>query len=141
MRRRFQFSLRALLGLAAGVCLLLGGKHLLETYGQRIEVEQPVVGKPIKIRARYIRLFGPSDVLIFIDVVTSTGREEGWAEGAGRSWLCCYETETEIMKPVKEPCQLELTMGEITEWLPPNSEGLRPPLKKTVKHRTLDVKY
>jgi hypothetical protein len=136
-RRWAQFSLRTLLAVMAGICIFLGGRHLLETYGQRIEVDQSIVGRPIKVRARYIRLFGPPDCFVIVELATPTG--DVWfavAEPAVRSWLCYYETEQIQMKPVHEPCQLSLTMGEILEL---GQRGGKPERRKIVKRITVDV--
>jgi hypothetical protein len=109
MRRRFQFSLRTLLGLAAVVCLLLGGWHLLETYGSYIEAEPLRVGVPVKLRGRYVCFFGPNKVPITIGYEKNSDEVYGWSAivGSERSWLCLYNVECEL-EPVDEPCEITI---------------------------------
>jgi hypothetical protein len=53
MSRRFQFSLRALLGMAVVVCLALGGWHLLVRYGQFVEMAPTAANEP-RLRGQFI---------------------------------------------------------------------------------------
>ena len=97
MSRRFQFSLRWLLGLAAAVCFALGGWHLLVTYGQYVGAPPTNVGKPITVEAQLVRIGGPRllrgieligdpplDRLVYNHYVTE------------RSWGCLYRLKTTI---------------------------------------------
>ena len=95
-RRFFQFSLRWLLGLATLVCLLLGGWHLLDVYGNYMEVGDLAVGKPVRVKGRAIRLFGPQRCWIQVSANHDCDNglhESGWVD---RSWLCCYEFEYDL---------------------------------------------
>ncbi|HVX15133.1 MAG TPA: hypothetical protein VHC22_28330 [Pirellulales bacterium] len=112
MKRRLQFSLRGLLGLAALVCLSLGGRHLLETYGNSLDAEDPKAGLPIRVKARYFCLFGPTECYFDVGYETPDGSQLsdgtlGMSSGelAKRSWLCLYRIESEL-EPVDQPCQL-----------------------------------
>jgi hypothetical protein len=117
MSRRFQFSLRALLGLAAIASLSLGGWHLLETYGTYVDAENPRVGEPIRISGRFVWLFGPNECHLDIG--------HTWADESGctfsycvgkRSWLCFYSVEQDF-DPVDRPGQIEVFLNR--------REGLR----------------
>jgi hypothetical protein len=97
--------LRGLLGLAALVCLLLGGRHLLNTYGNYIEAGDLALGEPIRVKGRMIRVFGPQRRQIQVaarNIGTPGQRQMGDTEGssdmvwADRSWLCCYEFDCEL---------------------------------------------
>jgi hypothetical protein len=112
MSRRFQFSLRALLGLAAVVGLLLGGWHLLDTYGNRLDVDEVRIGAPVKIKAGYVCLFGPHECNLSVALESIDGSEiaPGIARVSEvdlveRSWLCLYRVEWEF-EPVEQPCRL-----------------------------------
>jgi hypothetical protein len=111
---RPQFSLKTLLWLMAVVAAFLGGMHLVEMYGQQLDVTA-AVGQPIKVKARYVRLFGPKTCIVTVMLLGATrdarlglSREE-WVE---RSWLCSYAMECEF-EPVKEPRQLIFELGEV----------------------------
>jgi|SRR5215469_6497387 len=56
MSRGFQFSLRALLGMAGLACLLLGGWHLLVQYGQFVQVAPLEANKPLEIACGFVLL-------------------------------------------------------------------------------------
>ncbi|MGH7134798.1 MAG: hypothetical protein ACREHD_03610 [Pirellulales bacterium] len=94
MPRRFQFSLRALLGLGAVVCLLLGGRHLVETYATYIEVSNSALDEPISIKGRIVRLFGPPKIYFDVNFKCYNAETPSFSRTAGgwvdRSWLCCY---------------------------------------------------
>ena len=113
VKRRFvQFGLRGLLGFAVVVCLLLGGWNLLETYGNRLDVEDARVGQPMPVKATYFRLFGPPECYLEVGYDTQDGSELsdgtlGMSEfhTVKRSWMCLYSIETEL-EPVDRPCQL-----------------------------------
>jgi hypothetical protein len=112
MSRRFQFSLRALLGFAVLACLVLAGRYLLGTYGTRLDVEIPRVGDPIRVKATYFRLFGPRECRLFVEYRIADGSLlSSGAIGASqgdiikRSWLCLYTIETEL-EPIDRPCSL-----------------------------------
>ena len=112
MTRRFQFSLRALLAFAAVICVLLGGWHLLQTYGNRLDVENPRLGAPIRVKATYFCPLGPSQCHLSLGYMTADGSQlsDGTlGRSAGdmikRSWLCLYSMESEL-EPVDQPCQL-----------------------------------
>lgn len=110
MSRRFQFSLRTLLGLAAAVCLVLGGWHLFDTYGNYIEIDRIRVGEPITVRGRYVRFFGPDKLEIFLGWGGSDYELYGWPRDVERSWLCLYSFECEL-DPVYEPGDVFVYMG------------------------------
>jgi hypothetical protein len=105
MSRRFQFSLRGLLGLATVACLLLGGWHLLKTYGNRIEV----IGAS-RVKGRYIRVLGPTQCHL---VVAARGPDGivWWSHerDVKRSRLCCYDFDWELgPQPPDERLTFEL---------------------------------
>lgn len=100
------------MGLAAVVCILLGGCHLLDTYGNWLDVGDAIIGQPIPVKATCIRLFGPPECYLEVGYDTADGSELsdgtlGMSEGhtVKRSWLCLYRIETEF-EPVDRPCQL-----------------------------------
>jgi len=104
--------LRALLGLTATICLMLGGRHLLETYGNRVDVENVEIGAPIRIKATCFHFFGPAECEFSLGYTTADGSELsegtlGWSDGplVKRSWLCFYSFESELWA-VNRPCQL-----------------------------------
>jgi hypothetical protein len=112
VKRRFlQFSLRWLLGLAALVCLCLGGRHLLETYGSRMEIETARI-EALRVKATYCRLFGPPEHRLELEyeaidsVLTHGAHSVHRGEMARRSWLCLYTIEGDFPNPVTHPCQL-----------------------------------
>ena len=113
MKRRFlQFSMRGLLGFAALVCLCLGARHLLKTYGNWLEVEEARAGVPILVKARCIWPFGPTECCFYVGYETADGstlsdRTSGVSnfDCVERSWLCLYSLESELM-PVDQPRQL-----------------------------------
>jgi hypothetical protein len=116
MSRRFQFSLRGLLGIAAVVCAAFGGIHLLNAYGSWIEVSDLAVGKPVIVKGRYIRLFGPPKLLIFIQIKEPKpkGRFGYYGSCVGsrqRRWLCLYSLEAEFAR-LDEPCELRAELGD-----------------------------
>ena len=125
VKRRFlQFSLRGLLGFAALVCLLLGGRHLLETYGSYIEVGKATAGKPVRIKGRLLRIFGPQKCSIEIDahIVNHDYAVWRWGSWRARLWLCCYEFDFETI-PSTTPRELMLDAE-----LYPLDRGDSPPL-------------
>ena len=95
-RRFLQFSLRGLLGFSVFVCLLLGGWHMLDFYGNYMEVGDLAVGKPIMVKGRVIRLLGPQRCWIQVSANHDHDNglhHSGWVD---RSWLCCYEFEYDL---------------------------------------------
>jgi hypothetical protein len=113
VKRRFlQFSLRGLLGLAALVCLALGTWHWIETYGNRLDVEGARVGVPVRVKARCLWPFGPTECYIYVGYETADGSplSDGTSgvsnlDCVERSWLCLYSLESELM-PVDQPRQV-----------------------------------
>lgn len=97
MIRRFQFSLRALMGMVASFCLLPGSWKLLARYGQYIEATPVVVGEPIPIKGRLIRPLGPSELVcsVIIGEEFLDPLRTGVGFRARRSLFCCYEFEEE----------------------------------------------
>jgi hypothetical protein len=96
MRRRFQFSLRALLGLAAAVCVVLGGHHLLVKYGQYVVAKPAGIGEPISIDGQLVWLCGPR--LLYVELV-SEPRLDRLVRNIyvlKRSWGCLYRLKTTI---------------------------------------------
>ena len=91
MLRRFQFSLRALLGVAAVICLFLGGWHLLITYGEFIEVGPIELHRKTTIRGRLVRLLGPPELPYCIEINRESDSDLYVFSEADRSWLCIYE--------------------------------------------------
>lgn len=108
MSGRFQFSLKALLGLTAIVCLSLGGWHLLETYGTSIEAVNPRIGMPIRLKGSYFLPFGPDECTLSTGYsrTDDTGSIQKYLR-AKRSWLCFYSVEYEL-DPVDHACQIEI---------------------------------
>ena len=103
MPRRFQFSLRALLVLTALASLLLGGRHLLETYGSYLEVTNIAVGESMTIKGRIVHLFGPPKIYFEVEshnveTPSLNWTTWGWLE---RSWLCCYDFDQ--ASPIDSP--------------------------------------
>jgi hypothetical protein len=120
VKRRFlQFSIRGLLSFAALVCLLLGGWHLLHAYGNYIKVSTAAVGKPMRVKGRLVRVFGPPKCSIEIDGHIPNRSSPLWREGtwAARSWLCCYEFDEETA-PLMKPGELMVD----AELYPPDRE-------------------
>jgi hypothetical protein len=122
-RPLLQFSLRGLLGFSAIICLLLGGWHLLNTYGNYMEVGKLAVGKPIRVKGRFIRVFGPKRRTIAVGVSARNigapeSRQMGDTEGSSRvavvdrSWLCCYEFDREL-DAMNIPGQWVIFAGEV----------------------------
>jgi hypothetical protein len=68
MRRRFQFSLRALLCLTLTICLTLGGWTIFKKYGQYIEAVPIKAGDPIPAKGRLIRFMGPKRCHYCLDI-------------------------------------------------------------------------
>jgi hypothetical protein len=97
VKRRFlQFSLRGLLGLAALVCLLLGARHLLETYGSSIRVESTRTGQPIHVKATYCLPFGPSECGLAVGYETDDKGSVRRHFAVKRSWICLYKVECDF---------------------------------------------
>lgn len=142
MKRRFlQFSLRGLLGFAAIICLLLGARHLLETYGNRLDVEDAKVGDFIRVKARYFRVFGPSECVLEAGYKAADGsmlptRNYGMSsiQSVEREWLCLYRSEWELY-PVNGPCQLmlELKRYDAPDFDPDGKEW-------TIQEKIVDLK-
>jgi hypothetical protein len=136
-----QFSLRALLGTTAFICILLGGWHLLHTYGNRIEVNDVSVGEPIKVKVRYCRVFGPPVCRIQVSVsdwdYDSPHLHYGGSseDNKKRSWLCFYTHECEF-EPVRRPCELSVELSELIPAPPGSAWSWK---IRTVKRRTVDV--
>lgn len=116
MSRRFQFSLRALLVVVTVGCLLLGGWHLLKTYGQYIEASGRLrAGERISVRGRIIRPFGPEELsynFIVYGVSSNNGvPSEALSRGCGhwsyayvakRRWFCIYTVEAQVKNDFDE---------------------------------------
>lgn len=141
VKRRFlQFSLRGLLGAVVLLCLFLGGRHLLETYGSQIEIESARIGEPIYFKARYFCLFGPAQCHLGVACKAADG---SWlTEGVygathddhvKRSWLCLYTMKSGLY-PVTRPCQVIVTFDRIEELPTGETEG------RLLKEVTVDVK-
>ena len=111
MLRRFQFSLRALLGLSVAMCLLLGARHLLETCGQFVASQTARIGEPVAINGRLIRFFGPREYEYFLDVIPRVEGEEQmtWLGTSKRSWLCVYEVSQDF-GPMSRPGSYRLIL-------------------------------
>ena len=107
MSRRFQFSLKSLLGVAAIICLVFGGWHLLKTYGNRIEV----IGTS-RVKGRHIRLLGPTKCHL---VVAARGPDDivWWTHerDVERAWLCCYDFDCEVGPEVSDE-RLTIDLGQ-----------------------------
>lgn len=106
MRRRIQFSLRGLIGFVAIVCVLLGGWHLLDTYGTHVDAGVTRIGAPIRINGTYFCPFGPRDCGLVVGYARDD--DDGSIEKylrARRSWLCFYSVEYEF-EPVDRACQI-----------------------------------
>ncbi|HVX14150.1 MAG TPA: hypothetical protein VHC22_23390 [Pirellulales bacterium] len=141
MKRRFlRFSLRGLLALLTLACVLLGIWHLLETYGDGLDVEDARVGTTIRVRARYFCPLGPRECPLALTYQTADGTalSEGMmgvslGNRAERSWLCLYSTEFDL-DPVDHPCQIRVAFGRYMR-LGQGVSSLR-----TLKQKTVDVK-
>ena len=100
MTRRFQFSLRALLGAAVVVCLLLGGWHLLWTYGQYVEAEPAKLGRSFSVKGRILRPAGPQELAYHFRIERPDGVcllnlfGEGYI--ARKGWLGTYRIDTTV---------------------------------------------
>jgi hypothetical protein len=113
VKRRFlQISLRGLLGLAALVCLLLGGWHWIESYGNHLDIEEVRLGETIRVKARYFWLLGPAECQLEVGYETADESElsdgtlgVSMGDRVKRSWLCFYSMDEEL-DPVDRPCQL-----------------------------------
>lgn len=101
MTRRFQFSLRALLGTVVFGCLILGAGSLLKSKGQFVRAEPTKVGEPILIRGRVILFGGPGRFEYHLSLSTD-GMTLIRSDQAERSWLCLYNVE-EAFEPSSEP--------------------------------------
>jgi hypothetical protein len=137
MSRRFQFSLRTLLGFAALICLLLGGRHLLDTYGSHLEVSDAALGKPIRLKGRLVRVFGPAKCVVTFwgDVDQTDVCEWLHSKEVERSWLCFYEFDYESFCSLDEPgdwtVAAEMMPGEQTD--PEDPDGFFVGRYKTFK--------
>ena len=101
MSRRFQFSLRGLLGLAAIFCILLGSGHIVATYGSYVAANPTKVRQPVAIYGRIVRPFGPAQLDYAIAWQTpgndDPGRRNYWMPfRSDRKWLCFYDIRAEI---------------------------------------------
>jgi hypothetical protein len=96
MSRRFQFSLRALLGLAAVVCLLLGCWHLLTKHGQYVVATPAKIGEPITVDGQLVCFCGPS--LLYVELVGEPPLDRLVQNiyVIKRSWGCLYRLKTKI---------------------------------------------
>jgi hypothetical protein len=99
--------LRGLLGLAALICLVLGGWHLLHAYGTSLKVESPRVGEPFRVKATKFRPFGPRYCALEIVFEELGDGTLGMMRSklAERSWGCFYATEIDF-EPIDHPCQV-----------------------------------
>lgn len=132
-RRFLQFSLRGLLGVAALVCLALGGRHLIETYGSSISVETTKAGEPILVRATYCCPFGPRECDLVVGYATADdGASVRRHFGGKRSWLCLYKVECEF-NLYQRPRQITLFLRRYEKTL---EKGYR---AWPVKERAVDV--
>ncbi|HWB14464.1 MAG TPA: hypothetical protein VG826_34885 [Pirellulales bacterium] len=86
MSRRFQFSLKTLLGLALVVCLVLGGWPMLKMAACHLEVADAVVGRPVAIRARFVRLSEPGCFCYF-----TVRRKQSYAEWKSTGMFSPYD--------------------------------------------------
>jgi hypothetical protein len=60
MSRRFQFSLRTLLGTMGAVALSLGTAHLTKRFGEFVSAEPIHVGHRLQVKGRLVEFFGPA---------------------------------------------------------------------------------
>jgi hypothetical protein len=116
VKRRFlRFSLRGLLGLVALVCLALGGRHLLDVYGDRIDVLDARVGETIHVRARRVRFLGPPKQLFDLQIDRpETGQFWFFYRWAERSWGFLYTVDAEF-RPISTQGDLTVTLYENKE--------------------------
>ena len=130
--------------MAALACLLLGGRHLLETCGNRLDVEQSGVGVPIRARVRYFRVLGPPECELEIEYETADGSQfsdgtvgSTFGNRVRRTWLCFYSMEHEF-DPVDRPCRL-IVYARQHDWFtedPFSEDGT----VRTLRERIVDVK-
>jgi hypothetical protein len=132
-----QFSVRTLLVVTAVICVLLGSLRLVEAFGQRIEVDDVVMGEPIKVKARYVRVCGPPVCTVQVKLYNKKSYYDRMTWGqASRVWLCSYNFQC-TFPAVETPGELSIELVERIP-LPANSESLG--RIKVVKRRTVDVK-
>jgi hypothetical protein len=123
-----------LLGLAALVCFSLGGWHLLETYGNRLDVDEVRIGAPIRIEASYVWLFGPEkcNLVVGYAIAGDSGSISKYLR-VKRSWLCLYSVESDF-DPVDRPCQIIIYFRRYSRF------GRGFGRKWTLKEKIVDVK-
>lgn len=120
MRRRFQFSLKTLLALFGLLCLGLGSWSLYWTYfGPYIEADDVVAGQPIRVRGRFMDLFGFDEAPFVIDVVgkMADGSPIIMQEGGGmakRAGWWAYDVEVKL-GPVHKPGNYDLRLLSLTK--------------------------
>ena len=104
---------------------------MLETYGHRIEVNDLVVGEPIKIKATYIRVFGPPTCEILVSIDDEDDDGYGWTDQdlPNRKWLCLYTYEGEF-DPVLKPRKLVIGLVDFSDHQQP----------RVVKRKIVDVR-
>lgn len=68
MSRRFQFSLRALLGLAVIVCLCFGARHIYVMHVASYVIADAKVGEPIVLRGQFFLLDAPASMGIRVGI-------------------------------------------------------------------------
>lgn len=103
MARRFQFSLRVLLGVVVFASLVLGGWRLFGHYGTYVDAENVRIGAPIRIKASYFCAVGPYDCGLVVGYARAdeAGSVSKYLR-AKRSWLCFYSVEYEL-DPLDRP--------------------------------------
>ena len=103
MTRRFQFSLRGLLGVAVAVCLVLGGWKLFRSFQQYITVTRDPSTDLVRVEGQIIRFLGPPEIQY--DACLGVVRHDGHAGAkvgswiSERRWLCVYPiaVETDVL--------------------------------------------
>jgi hypothetical protein len=140
IRRRFQFSLRALFALATVSCLFLGGWKFIDELeyvkAGRVECDEDgfttvlsdwlnnCLGKvdqdrkkrwrTVNVNGRLTRFFGPSELPYCIEVGFTAGtgsRFHGTLGKSSRSWLGIYDVDT-VVRFCEEPGRYELVLLE-----------------------------
>jgi hypothetical protein len=132
--------LGGLSGFAVLVCLALGAKHLLETYGNRLDVEDAKVGDFIRVRARYFCVFGPPECELEAQSKEADGALLSWSNFVKREWLCLYRTDWEL-DPVNGPGQVTITIKRHDDPDRYNDPDWQPGMgERIIQEKIVDVK-
>lgn len=100
MTRRFQFSLKALLGLVMVAAMMLGAVHLAERYGQFVKTTTPCSpASTLNVEGRLITFFGPKvrHVELAAETMFPDSMRYSFADQmVPRSWFCMYNFTADV---------------------------------------------